>query len=65
MPQTIALTTYTPLHGEPFTVEVNSAAFSRVLSRYRTLYPLDDRDFDQMSSDIQHALIRVAREGNQ
>lgn len=56
----IELSSYTPLHGDGYSVMVDAEKFDVILARYRELYPLDDRPFEGMSSDIQHALIRVA-----
>jgi hypothetical protein len=54
----LTLETRTPLAGERFKVLVDSAVFSRTLAQYRERNPLDTREFSEMSSDIQHAIIR-------
>lgn len=51
---------YAPLSGDPFSVTVDAEAFARMMEKYRTLYPSDTRAFEDMSSDIQHAIIRAA-----
>jgi len=56
------LETYTPLHGEPFKIGVNGKTFDRAMVLYRKLYPLDTREFEDMSSDVQHAIISACQE---
>jgi hypothetical protein len=62
MPE-IQVNTRTPLSGEQFAVKVDASAFARTLAKYRELYPLDNRPFDDLSSDIQHAIIRATQDG--
>lgn len=55
------VTTFTPLAGDAFTIEIDDKAFAATLARYKELHPLDKRRFEDMSSDIQHAIIRASR----
>jgi hypothetical protein len=59
----VTIQTYTPLHGDSFAVKVDEKSFCRTMAEYRRLYPRDTRAFEDMSSDIQHAIIRAAKEG--
>lgn len=49
------------LTGEEITTELNAEVFAAKLALYREMHPLDNRPFGQLSSDVQHAIIRATR----